>query len=76
MHVDMCGIKSNVRAGFVFLLSKFLISFNIFHSNISDIKPLTHKIYCSKAPMADFSEVCEELFRIFFEEELCNLRVL
>lgn len=36
----------------------------------------TYKINCSKASMANLSEICEELFWIFFEEELCNFGVL
>lgn len=36
----------------------------------------TYKINCSEASMANLSEICEELFWIFFEEELCNFGVL
>lgn len=37
---------------------------------------ITYKVHGSEAPMADLSQVCEELFRILPAEQLSHLRVL
>lgn len=36
----------------------------------------THKVHGSKAAMANFTEVREELFGVILEEELSHIRVL
>lgn len=36
----------------------------------------TYKVDCPEAPMAYFSQVCEELLRILPAEQLSHLRVL
>lgn len=36
----------------------------------------THKVHSSKAAMANFPKVREELFRVILEKELSHIRVL
>lgn len=68
------GLKSS----FLFLYAKWKRQWVEFINSqlIGSSQAGTYKINCSKASMTNLSEICEELLRIFFEEQLCNFWVL